>query len=1149
MASNIKGIKIEIDGDTQPLQKALKSVNKEATEATQELKQIDKALKFDPGNVTLLTQKQEVLQKQVATTKEKLETLTKAQAQVEQQFKNGDIGADQYRAFQRELEVTQNVLKGYEGKLDSVNQALSSNGQAAETNTNKLNALQSEQSQLSSEMDKVTSSFKLQENALGANASEAEKNALAQKKIGAQSEIVGKQIENLEKQLELTKQEYGENSVEANKLEKALNETKISYNNLQNEMADMANASSGANANLEETNQLLKADALMTFSDKLSQISGKLVEFGQNALEAFRQVDAGMDIIITKTGASGQALEEMTGVAENLATSIPTDFETAGNAVGEVNTQFGLMGDALQLTAEDMIKFAEINGADVTNSTINSKRALEAYGLSVDWLSDVLDSTTYVAQATGASVDDLMKKATDGAPQIKALGLEFSEGVTLIGQFEQAGVDSSAALGSLSKAAVNYAKDGKTLKNGLAETIDKIKSSTSETDALSVASEIFGTKAAPRMVDAIKRGAFSFEALSQTAQNSAGVVGSTYEATLDPIDKFTTAQNSATLAMADIGNAIAEVLAPVMEILADVLRTVASWFNNLPGPIKQFTVMMGMVVAAIGAILPVFLTIKALGMTALTSMLAPMLPIIGAVLGIAAALSVLVIGLKALWQHNEEFRTKVTEIWTAIMAVVNSVVQEISSFVQSVWGEMTSWWQENQELIQSTAKKVWGAISKTIAVAVKLLGPMIKTAFKNIQTVVTAAWKIVQTIIQGTLKNIMGIIKTVMQVINGDWSGAWKSIQEVARNTFNTVRSIIQTALSAILSVFTNSWNTMLSFLSNVFSGIISLAKATWSNLTAFLSSTWSNIASTASNNWNAILTSLQFIWNSLYNAAMTIFNSIKDFIANIWNTISSTASSVWNAIITALQFSWNSLYNTAMTIFNSIKDFIANIWNTISATASSVWNGIVAFLGGIWNGILSTASNIFNAIKDTISNVWSSVSSTASSVWNGIKDTISNAINGAKDIVASTINAIKGLFNFEWSLPRPKIPRFHISGGQAPWGFGGEGSLPSISVEWFAKGGILTKPTAFGMVGNKLAVGGEAGAEAVLPLNERTLGMVADRIMATVTDKIVVNVPQQQPQPIILNIDGKTFAQLMVGHISELQADRLRIIESGGTI
>ena len=204
MAGNIKGIKIEIDGDTQPLQKALKNVNKAATDASQELKQIDKALKFDTGNVTLLTQKQEVLQKQVATTKEKLETLRQAQSQVEQQFKNGNIGADQYRAFQREVEVTQNVLKGYEGKLASVNQALAENGSATQNNKNQLKELQNEQKQLASENERVVSSFKLQESQLGANASEADKLALAEKRIGAQSDIVARQIENLEKPVSYT---------------------------------------------------------------------------------------------------------------------------------------------------------------------------------------------------------------------------------------------------------------------------------------------------------------------------------------------------------------------------------------------------------------------------------------------------------------------------------------------------------------------------------------------------------------------------------------------------------------------------------------------------------------------------------------------------------------------------------------------------------------------------------------------------------------------------------------------------------------------------------------------------------------------------------------------------------------------------------
>ena len=215
MAGKIKGINIEIGGDTTGLDKALKNVNKSASDASKEIKEIDKALKFDPGNVVLLGQKQELLAKQVSNAKEKLETLKTAEEQVQKQFAEGKIGEEQYRAFQREVEVTQNVLKGYEGKLASVNQALESNGNATQNNKNQLKELQNEQKQLASENEKVVSSFKLQESQLGANASEADKFALAEKRIGAQSDIVARQIENLEKQLALTKQEYGENSAEA----------------------------------------------------------------------------------------------------------------------------------------------------------------------------------------------------------------------------------------------------------------------------------------------------------------------------------------------------------------------------------------------------------------------------------------------------------------------------------------------------------------------------------------------------------------------------------------------------------------------------------------------------------------------------------------------------------------------------------------------------------------------------------------------------------------------------------------------------------------------------------------------------------------------------------------------------------------------
>ena len=957
MAGNIKGIKIEIDGDTQPLQKALKNVNKAATDATQELRQIDKALKFDTGNVTLLTQKQELLQKQVSTTKEKLETLRQAQSQVEQQFKSGNIGADQYRAFQREVETTKNVLKGYEGKLANVNQALAENGNATQSNKSQLQNLQKEQNRLASESEKVVSSFKLQESQLGANASESEKLALAQKKVGAQSSIVAKQIENLEKQLELTKQEYGENSVEANKMEAQLNQAKTAYSGLSQEMKNLGSAGKQASGTLAETNNLLKAELLNQFSEKLADISQKLVDFGKSALEAFRQVDEGMDTIVTKTGATGDSLKEMQDIASSIATTIPTDFSKAGEAVGEVNTQFGLTGDALKDASIEMIKFAEINGTDITNSTISASKALEAYELSTSDLERVLDSTTYTAQSTGVSVDDLMKKAIEGAPQIKMLGLSFEEGVALLGQFETSGVDASSALSGLTKAAGSYAKKGKTLKEGLIETIDKIKNTTSETEAMGLAMEIFGAKKAPQMIDAIKRGAFDFQTFSEAAENSVGAVSNTFEATLDPIDKFKTAQNSVTLAMSELGAAIAETLAPVFEVLGNMVKDIAEWFSGLPGPVKEFIVILGGVVTVAGILVPIFLTLQAAAValgTSIGAMIAAAAPIIGIAALIVAAIAAIVIGIKYLWDTNEGFREAVMTVWNAIMEVINRVVSEVSNFIMSIFGVVVSWWTENQELIRASAETVWNAIQTVIDAVMTFLGPLIEGAWANIQLVITTAWEVIKTVVETAINVVLGIIKAVMQIITGDWSGAWETIKGV----FSTV-------------------------------------------------------------------------WDAIQNVVQTIFTAIQSYISNTINAISSTISNVWN-------------------------------------------------------GISSTISNVLNGISNTVSNVW-----------NGIKDSIGNAINGAKDLVSSAISAIKGLFNFSISWPHIPLPHFSVSGSANPLDWL-KGQIPRIGIEWYAKGGIMTKPTLFGMNGNNMMVGGEAGNEAVLPLNERTLGAIGRGIAQT---------------------------------------------------
>ena len=168
----------------------------------------------------------------------------------------------------------------------------------------------------------------------------------------------------------------------------------------------------------------------------------------------------------------------------------------------------------------------------------------------------------------------------------------------------------------------------------------------------------------------------------------------------------------------------------------------------------------------------------------------------------------------------------------------------------------------------------------------------------------------------------------------------------------------------------------------------------------------------------------------------------------------------------------------------------LANIQGVFAANGGSI-NGVTAemiagitglfsygftFIDTLTGGKLSEISNKFSTYMDE-------AKETVSNTLDRIKQGFSDKIDRIKETVSSGLAYVRNLFNFEWSLPHINLPHFSVSGGEAPWGFGGEGSLPHISVSWHREGGILNGAQIFGKLGSKLLGGGEAGPEAVLPL------------------------------------------------------------------
>lgn len=557
MASRrIQGITVEINGDTTKLNSALKSVDKSLAATQSQLKDVEKLLKLDPKNTELLAQKQKLLTNAIGDSKDRLEKLKQAAAELAKKDSTPEVKKQQ-DALQREIIETENQLKSFEKELGNV-------------------------------PNKAKHAF----DAIGDGLTKA-----------------GEKIS-----------EVGEGMTK--------------------------------------------------------YVTTPIVGIGAAAVASFNEVDEAMDTVVKKTGATGYALEEMQGIVEDLATTIPTDFQRAADAVGEINTRFGVTGDELESLSAQFIKFADLNNTDVSSSVDSVQKVMAAFNIDAKQANKVLDTLNKTSQKSGIKIDKLADAMSSNALALQEMGLNAAEAAEFLGQVEKSGADVSVVLRGLKVANVNATKSGKTLQESLKSFQATMNSTKSDTQKLEAAIELFGSNAGQAIYNACKTGSMSFEDMALTLESASGSVEESFNQTVDGVDNWKMAMNEVKLIGADIGGILSEFAGPILTKVRDALKKALEWWRSLSDEQQKNIIKITGIVAATGPLVTIIgkatsavgLLSKGLGVLAAH-------PVAAAFLGLTAAIAGTVIAVN---DHISSVKKAMEEEagWTDEVKALNQAIED-----------------------------------------------------------------------------------------------------------------------------------------------------------------------------------------------------------------------------------------------------------------------------------------------------------------------------------------------------------------------------------------------------------------------------------------------------------------------------------------
>ena len=1030
MANRIKGITVEIGGDTTGLDKALKSVNTSIKSTQSALKDVNRLLKLDPSNTELLSQKQRLLKDAIAATKEKLDSLKVAQEQAKQQLENGELGQDKYDALQREIVETEEELRRLQQEAATTNTALS-----------KIDV------------------------------------------AGQKMETVGNSIAGAGKKMMGVTTVIGGVGVAAVK-------TAADFDSAMSQVA----AVSGATGK--------DFDALR---NKAREMGAKTKFSATEAAEAMNYM-----------AMAGWKTEDMLDGSEgvmNLAAASGEDLAATSDIVTDALTAFGL-------SAKDSGHFADILAAASSNANTN-----------VSMMGETFKYCAPIAGALGFSAEDTAE----------AIGLMANAGIkssqagtalrTIMNNLAGDVKISGKAIGDVTIATTNADSSMRDLSDILADCRSAFGNLT-ESEKAQAAESLVGKNAMSGFLALMNAGEDDIAKLSSAIDNCDGSAEKMAMTMQDNLAGQLTILKSQ---LQELAISFGDILMPAIRSIVSKLQGFVDKLNGMDEGTKRTIVTIALLVASIGPLLVIIgtaiskigvamqgvvklanciskLKVSVQGGTGVLGKLGAALGGISApVLAVVAVIAVLVAAFVHLWKTNEGFRDAIIGTWNRIKDTISGFCQGIVDRLNALGFQFTD--------IVDVLKTVWDGFCQVLA-------PIFEGVFNNIANILSTVTGV-----------ITGILDVFIGIFTGNWSQAWTGVKEIFSSIWNGISSFFTNILNVIKGVadvvlgwFGTSWNEVWTNIKTFFEGI-------WNGIATFFTTIWETlknivtvgimaIGSILSAAFDIITLPFRFIWENCKEIIISVWDAIKSKVSTVIHAVASVISTVMNAIKTVFSTVWNAIKTVVTTVVNAIKSVVTTVFNAIKSTATTVWNAIKAAVTTPVNAIKSTVTTVFNSVKSTVTSIFNGIKSTATSVWNGIKTAITTPIEAAKNKVKSVVDAIKGFFSgMKISLPHIKLPHFKVTGKLSI----SPPSVPHLSIDWYKEGGIMTSPTIFGMNGSSLMAGGEAGAEAILPLAgfyKQLESMISSHLNTSAMEKYLAVIADNSSKGIYLE-DGT-----LVGHL-----------------